>query len=181
MDRQLVYIILGVAIVLFIGMMIKDWRFSSSKKDKKTEPSPDPKTNGLAITLPLCLQAYERLVVFLERIRPEALIRRSGQSQLSVGELRQLLIQSIQKEYEHNVSQQVYVSKAGWEAVESAKEQLIHLINTIASELSSEANGLQLSKALLESSSQKKESAVSTALNVLNNESKKLLTKANAM
>lgn len=176
MDRQFVYIILAVAVLLFIGMMIKDWRFSSSKKEKQKQANdPSSGQSGLAITLPLCLQAYERLVVFLERIRPEALVGRLAQPQPAMQVTRQLLIQSIRSEYEHNVSQQVYVSAAAWEAVESAKEQSIHLINTIASQLPADADGHQFAKALLNQSSRQAESPVSIALNVLNSESKKLM------
>ncbi len=174
MDRQFVYIILAVAIFLFVGMMVKDWWFSAGKKKKPARP-PASAQNGWSIALPLCLQAYERLVVFLERIRPEALIRRLEQPQMSVQETRQLLIESIRSEFEHNVSQQIYVSTASWEAVESAQEQLIHFINATAQEFSPEERGYQFRIALLERSARQKDPPASLALKVLNSESKKLL------
>ncbi len=173
MNRQLTYIILAVIVLIFIGMMIRDWRFSAKKNTKR--PAMPVSKNGLEITLPLCLQAYERLVVFLERSRPDALIRRLYRPDLNVREMRQLLIQNIRSEFEHNLSQQVYVSTPAWDAVANAIEQLIHLINTTASRLPSDDQGSLLQKALLDLDLHEEELPVATALKVVNSEAKKLL------
>ncbi len=175
MDRQFVYIILAVAVFLFVAMMVKDWWFPAGKKKKPEGLPPASSPSGWTIALPLCLQAYERLVVFLERIRPEALIRRLEQPQMSVQQTRQRLIASIRSEFEHNISQQIYVSTASWEAVESAKEQMVHFINATSLEFPPEEPDYQFRKALLERSARQNDPPATLALKVLNSESKKLL------
>src|SRR5690606_28116163 len=62
-------------------------------------------------TVRLRLQAYERLALFLERVHPRQLAPRVYQSGMTVGELQATLIFNIRTEFEHNLSQQIYVSK----------------------------------------------------------------------
>jgi hypothetical protein len=176
MDRQLIYIILAIVIVIFIFMTIRDWQ--TSKKPQAQQAPPAGGKSKVEITLPLCLQAYERLVLFLERIKPEILINRVSKPGLSAREMRKMLTGTIQLEFEHNLSQQVYVSTASWEAVCNAKEQLISLINSITDQLPADATGAMLSKSLLELSLNEKELPVPTALTILNAEAKKLINPA---
>ncbi|MDX9751716.1 MAG: hypothetical protein RBT71_11590, partial [Flavobacteriales bacterium] len=80
-------------------------------------------------TLPLRLQAYERLTLFLERMQPGALVLRVHQSNMSAGTLHAQLVATIREEFEHNVTQQVYVGDAVWEKVRQVKEEMIRLVN----------------------------------------------------
>ncbi len=181
------YIILGIAVLLFLVTLLKDWHPFSGKKtpsstteetkneNDRERPVAHPVKNDREILLPLCLQAYERLVVFLERIRLESLIKRLNQSGLNVQETEQLLITSIRSEFEHNISQQIYVSTPSWEAVSSAKEQLIRVIHIAASKLSADESGNVLCKELLSQSFPNNDSPVSIALEILNSEAKKLM------
>lgn len=76
------------------------------------------------------LQAYERLVLYLERIHPDSLVmRRLGGDKSN---FHQSLLASIREEYEHNFSQQIYVSEASWQAVSVARKQLLELIQQVA-------------------------------------------------
>jgi hypothetical protein len=172
MSQQLIYVVLGVVFVIFIIITLRDW----SNQRKMREQQPVNKNNEKQdIGLPLCLQAYERLVVFLERIRPENLIGRVIEPGLGVKDVRMLMIHSIQTEFEHNVSQQIYVSTEAWEAVSNAKEQLVSLINSVAEKVAPEADGKVLGKQLLELSLKEKDFPARTALQILNDEAKKLI------
>ncbi|HRB40541.1 MAG TPA: hypothetical protein PKX86_07525 [Bacteroidia bacterium] len=71
--------------------------------------------------LPLKLQAVERMVVFLERIQPENILFRILQPGMNVRDLQVDLLAAIRQEYEHNVSQQVYVSVQSWSLITKAK------------------------------------------------------------
>lgn len=173
MDRQLIYIILAAAIIIFVGMYIRDWLVS--RKTKQQQPTTGSRSNA-EITLPLTLQAYERLVLFLERIKPEILIGRVSQSGLTAREMRSVLSRTIQAEFEHNLSQQIYVSISSWDAVCNAKEQLISLINSLADQLPPEASGNSLNKKLLELSLGEKDFPIPIALSILNTEAKKLIS-----
>lgn len=100
--------------------------------------------------LPIRLQAYERMILLLERITPQNLVMRGNNNTGTAGQLHQELLAAIRAEYEHNLSQQVYISKAAWEAVKRAKEETIKIINISASKVNDNAKGIELSKMVLE-------------------------------
>jgi hypothetical protein len=101
------------------------------------------------IITPLRLQAYERLILFLERITPDAMVMRASYPNNTVEQLHQELLQAIRAEFEHNLAQQLYVSVASWESVKHAKDYTIALINTAVKEVENEAPAIELSKQIL--------------------------------
>lgn len=78
--------------------------------------------------LPLRLQAYERMTLFLERISPQQLLLRIPHRNLSKKEYETLLVNSIDEEFEHNLSQQIYVSEKLWNVIRAAKMATIQVI-----------------------------------------------------
>jgi len=78
--------------------------------------------------LPIRFQAYERIVLFLERINPTQLIIRVEPIGSSKSDYANLLIQHIQSEFEHNLTQQIYLNTQTWDIVLKAKNSTIHLI-----------------------------------------------------
>ncbi len=108
------------------------------------------KTETKKDTLPLRLQAYERLSVFLERISPANLVLRVLQPGMTAQVLQQVLLQNIRMEYEHNVSQQIYVSTAIWRSISLVKDQLIRDINLLSASMKPDASAKELSKKILE-------------------------------
>lgn len=78
--------------------------------------------------MPLRLQAYERMALFLERITPSKLLIRIAPISSNKGDYEALLIQSIEQEFEHNLSQQIYVSDKCWSIITAAKNATIQLI-----------------------------------------------------
>lgn len=102
------------------------------------------------IITPIRLQAYERLALLLERINPDSMVIRIHKSNMSAQEMQLKLITTIREEFEHNLSQQVYVSDQSWELVKHAKEETIKLVNMAMSRLSDNATGRELSAILFE-------------------------------
>ncbi|GAB4396005.1 MAG: hypothetical protein OHK0053_08400 [Microscillaceae bacterium] len=100
--------------------------------------------------LPIRLQAYERLVLYLERISPPQIIPRLNHPEFSVGMLQQLLIQEIRNEFTHNLSQQMYISEEAWMLIKKATEETILLINNSSVGLHEDALSLELAKKILE-------------------------------
>lgn len=96
------------------------------------------------ITIPLRLQAYERLVLFIERMNMRQLVPRVYQNGMTVFDLQQAIIFSIRSEFEHNLSQQIYVSKNVWETVKGVKEQELNMVNVIAKQLKPDAPAKEL-------------------------------------
>lgn len=99
--------------------------------------------------LGLTLQAYERAALFLERINPVNIIPRLLKPGLKSSQLEKLLVDNIREEYEHNMSQQLYISDASWDQVKLAKESIIKLINTSATTIDNTAPGSDLAKEIL--------------------------------
>jgi hypothetical protein len=99
---------------------------------------------------PLKLQAYERLILLADRIALPNLINRCNQPGLGVREMQNLLVQTIRQEFDHNITQQIYVSPEAWDAIRNLKEQNLLIINQVSSYLPEHASGQDLNKSLLE-------------------------------
>lgn len=95
-------------------------------------------------TIRLRLQAYERLAVFMERISPRAIVPRVYVPGMTVQDLRTALQVTINTEFEHNLSQQLYVSRQVWETVKGVKEQELGMIHQLAAQLSPDAAATEL-------------------------------------
>lgn len=100
--------------------------------------------------LPIRLQAYERICLFLERITPSNLLIRIGSPALSAPEFHRLLLTEIRNEYNHNVSQQMYMSEQAWVHVKKAKEDVVTLINKSYQHTNERSKGTDLAKRVLE-------------------------------
>lgn len=83
------------------------------------------------VVTPIQLQAYERLVLFLERMTPNNLVLRCYQAGMTTQLLKDVMIQNIRDEFEHNLSQQLYISEQAWVYIKNAKEDMINTINSI--------------------------------------------------
>lgn len=104
------------------------------------------------IVVPIRLQAYERVILLLERITPANLLSRLGSSDYNAEEFQQILVHEIRNEFNHNLSQQVYMSDSAWTYVSTAIEQTISLINSSANSLTKDAKGIELARVVLENS-----------------------------
>lgn len=99
--------------------------------------------------LPVRLQAYERISMFLERITPDRLLVRVNANGMNVQQYRNLLSNTIRTEFEHNLSQQIYMSEEAWRLVVTAKSATVGIINNTANEIDPTVDGIELSKKLL--------------------------------
>lgn len=128
-------------------------------------------------SLQMRLQAYERLVIFLERMHPSSMINRLYTSGVSAQDLQLTMIQGIRAEYEHNLSQQVYVSSDLWNKILAVKEQMISLVNHVGSGLEMGATSKEFIKNLTEYVLMSESELPTTeALKMINDEAKSLMT-----
>ena len=79
-------------------------------------------------TLPIRLQAYERMALFLERINPQKLLVRVSPNSSSKDDYESQLIKNIETEFDHNLSQQIYMTDECWSIVKAAKNATIQII-----------------------------------------------------
>jgi len=123
----------------------------------------------------LKLQAYERLMLFCERIDVQNMIMRLGYDNMSARDLESALIMSVQKEYEYNLSQQLYVSDQLWQIVSIAKDQVIEVITHIGSKAGPKSTAGDLSSALFKFYKSQKKNPLETAKAAIKKESSLLL------
>ena len=100
--------------------------------------------------LPLRLQAYERMSLFLQRIQPESMLTRFQFDKLTARQLQQMLLQSVRSEFEHNAAQQVYVSHKVWGLVLNSRESICQLINMASAKCGPDAPAMELASNMLE-------------------------------
>ncbi len=100
--------------------------------------------------LPIRLQAYERMCLFLERISPNNLIVRLNNGEYNAAQFQHVLLAEIREEFNHNLSQQVYMSDEAWNMIRRAMEDLVVKINQAGSEIDKEAKALDLAKRIFD-------------------------------
>ena len=130
----------AVVVATFAWYLLKNKR-----KVETTENS-----TGSKETHQLQLQAYERLALLVERSKLEGLINRVHQNNYSAKDMQQALLQTLRQEFEHNITQQIYVTTGIWTAVEKMKDQNMYIINQLAAVLPPEASATDLNKSILE-------------------------------
>lgn len=124
---------------------------------------------------PLKLQAYERLVLFMERISPNSILVRVHRGGMSAGQLQSDLMSTIRAEFEHNLSQQIYISDQAWEEVKEAKEDMIRIVNNAFNHVGMNATGIQMSTQIFEQVLKTDNVPTQKAVDFLKTEARQLL------
>lgn len=125
------------------------------------------KAEDKKLITPMRLQAYERMVLFLERINPQSMIFRVQKPGMNVIQLQTAVLQNVRQEFEHNQAQQLYISNEAWTMAKTAKEEVVRLINTAASKVQLEEDATALSKEIFASLMGNEKAITDRALTVL--------------
>ncbi len=157
---ELIKVLVPASVVLYAAYLLVRTFIQKEIELRKLEV----RSRAIETVLPNRLQAYERMVLFLERMAPQNLLVRLNSSSMPSREFHQLLLSEIRNEYNHNVSQQVYIGQEVWELIKNAKEDLIVSINDAASEMNMESTSLDLSKKIFEKSINKQVDPLGHAL-----------------
>jgi len=139
-------ILIPASLVLYAAYLLVRSFLAKEIELKKLEI----RNRSIETVLPLRLQAYERMCLFLERISPQNLLVRLNPGTISAKEFHHVLLAEIRNEYNHNASQQVFMSEGSWELIRNAKEDLVVTINDASSEMGAESTSLDLSKKIFE-------------------------------
>lgn len=156
-------------IIIFGGVYMLMNRFFKQESERRAY---EWRKQNNDVVLPIRLRAYERIVLFLSRIEPKSMLVRFDFSGMTVLQLQQMLLQAIRDEYDHNVSQQIYISREAWVLVVNAREGLTQLINTCASQLDVHADAMELANLLLSVYASNANSPIDLAMNYIKNEMK---------
>jgi hypothetical protein len=159
-------ILIPASIVLYLAYLLVRMFIEKEIELRKLEV----RSRSIETLLPSRLQAYERMTLFLERISPQNLLVRLTAPGMPAREFHQLLLAEIRNEYNHNASQQVYMSEDVWNLLKGAKEDLIVTINDASSEMGPESSSLDLSKKIFERSVNKPVDPIAHALTELKKE-----------
>lgn len=120
------------------------------------------------------LDAYQRIVLLLERITPANLIMRIHNPSKSANEMHSEILSTIRREFDHNVAQQIFISPAAWEMVKKSKEETIKLINIAAKQMEEEATATDLSNKVFELNAEIGELPTEIAIKYVKEELQKL-------
>jgi len=131
--------------------------------------------NNQNIITPLRLQAYERIILLLERISFESLIMRTNKQGYTCQQLQAEMLKNIRSEFDHNLSQQIYLSQPAWEVVKSAKIKTIQQINLMSEKVDKSSPSINLSKAMLESLMDSAREPASDAIGLIKSEVRELI------
>lgn len=125
--------------------------------------------------LPTRLEAYQRVILLMERIHPNSFVMRLHNPGMPARALQMEFIKSIREEYDHNVAQQLFISPEGWKMIKNSKEDVIKLINAAGEQMSSTSTGLELSSKIFEMLTQLKQLPSEVTVEFLKKEFQALL------
>ena len=154
MKLYLIIIILIVAILAtmaltgYIFYRIAKHYFDNQQKMQMLQMRVDEHREAVKLVTPIRLQAYERMALFLERISPESLVLRCYQPGMDTKLLQGVMTKTIRDEWEHNLSQQVYISSEAWRRIRQAKDEMMGVINSAAITIPDDADPTRLASAI---------------------------------
>jgi len=160
------FLIFGITILILIK-----WFLNNDNKRRKQEMV----LENRKIIIPLRLQAYERMALFLERISPDSILVRYNVSALNSRQLQNELLSAIRMEFEHNMTQQVYISQEVWEKVKNARSKITQIINKSADSIDPNSPAMNLSRSIIERMMDLDKSPITDALECLKKEMNNLV------
>jgi hypothetical protein len=159
--------LLGPAVIVLYAMYLMVRSFMQSKLDEiKAETI---KVNRKVVT-PVRLQAYERITLLLERVSPSNIVSRLNHNEFTVKEFQAMLVNEIRQEFNHNLSQQVYMSDKAWSYVTGAIEDTKSRIKQREKSLPTDSKGIELAHKIFERVYQKETDVIQNALTYLKDE-----------
>ena len=170
-------VILAVAVVIFGFWMIQHANFRNEERKRQWEL----KRESQKSVSPIRLRAYERLALLLERTKPEHMLMELRDKEpeafrsWTILQVQQYLLQTIRAEFDHNQSQQVYVSEEVWDMIVNTRDQMATFVIAIASQLPPNATAQDYAKTLITAYSSNGTTPADKALEELKNEAKTLM------
>lgn len=142
--------LMSAGLLLMVAALMILLRLSKMKDAELRNGSKmELKVQALKIIMPLKVQAYERFLLYLERVQLPQLVKRVYTPGMEKGAFHLQLLQNVREEFEHNLAQQLYVSNSTWNAVVNAKEELVNQINTTFEQLKDEEDASILAQSLV--------------------------------
>jgi hypothetical protein len=150
-------------------------KLSALNQSKSNQTGKSNTTDLAKHFFPLQVEAYQRMVLFLERIAPNNMIMRLNNPGLPARAFQEKLLSNVRQEYEHNLAQQIFISPQAWEMVKNSKEDVLKIINMAATKMEDTALANDLSKSVFEITAQLKDQPTDAAIQKLKAELNKIV------
>jgi len=167
------YIIVALIPALAVAFVVYTFIKNNNEKDLK-HMSIQLKQERQKFFLEPRADAYQRIVLLLERITPHSLIMRLHNTNKSAIALQTELLSNIRNEFDHNVAQQIFISNSSWEMVKKSKEETIKIINVAAQQMDEKSTATDLSSKIFEIVGELDELPTEIAIKVVKEEFQRL-------
>ena len=155
-----------------IRMFLDDAKSKALQPTKENDAQALLKIETQKVMLPLKLQAYERITLYLERINPESLIMRNHRSGMTALDIQRELLKNIREEFEHNLSQQIYLNPGSWDSVRNAKDEMTKLVKLAGTQVEISTSALAYSETFLKMAGQLSQLPTQVAIEKIRSEMK---------
>jgi hypothetical protein len=163
-------IVIPAFLVMMTAYLLIDKMLINEDKRRRAELNGKNK----AVVTPIRLRAYERIALLLERTHPSAMMLHVIKPGMTTLEAQNKLLSFIRSEFEHNLSQQIYLSNELWEAVKAVHDNMIKLVNTTAQHYQPDDPAMKLAEVLIRMYEELDENPTSVALGLLRTETHQL-------
>jgi hypothetical protein len=168
--EELIKVLLPALAVLY-AMYLVVKSFLDKEMEKKIV---EVRSKNAEVILPVRMQAYERICLFLERITPNNLLVRLNDGSYTARQFQQILVGEIREEFNHNLSMQLYMSDDAWIMVKNAMQEVITVINESAKEVNPDAKSIELSRRIFEKMLAKDPDPIQIALTEVKDELRRI-------
>jgi len=100
--------------------------------------------------LPHRAEAYQRIILLMERIHPNSLVMRLNNPGLPATAFQIKLLEAVREEFDHNIAQQMYISSDAWEMSKKAKDETVKIINLAGQQMVPTSTAMDLSGKIFE-------------------------------
>lgn len=173
---SIIILIVSVIVLIFLGVLgIQHMTYRQEEKKRHFELQKESKK----VISPIRMRAYERLTLLLERTEPETMIKdlmtNPDWIQRTVTDTQRELLQRLRLEFDHNLSQQVYVSDEVWQRILLARDEMAAFINQMAIQLKPNSTTMDYFKTLIQAYHMNGDTPHELALQALKDEARRLL------
>lgn len=153
---MIIAVVAAVAVTGWLFYLLVERYFDNQQKERLLQMKIDERRETLKAVTPIRLQAYERMALFLERISPDSLVLRCYQPGMDLKLLQGVMTKNIRDEWEHNLSQQVYLTAESWARIRAAKDEMVNLVNSSAVTLTDTDDPTRLAATIFASAAQQR-------------------------
>lgn len=170
---EFTYFCLGIILCTLINGIVVYKLVAKMLDEQKNNVKLTARIDQKKLVDPLKIQAYERCIILLERIRPQALVMRVYKGGMNARFTQTEFVRTIREEFNHNMGQQLYVSDNAWALLVLAREEVVQLIQVCSQDLNDTDSGGEFSKKLMATFHLLEKSPIDEAIRFLKQEMNK--------